>query len=148
MQDHAGELWPIIWLSLQVSGLAVAMGSVIGVRLGAWIGLSHFRGKRTVAALVHTGMALPPVVVGLLVYLVLSRSGPLAFLGWLFTPWAMILAQTILALPFVVGITMTAVSSVPPPFNYALSAQVRGRHGGRCFGKPALAWSWRSLPLW
>jgi tungstate transport system permease protein len=120
MQDHASELWPIIWLSLQVSGLAVAIGSVIGVPLGAWMGLCHIRGKRTVAALVHTGMALPPVVVGLLVYLLLSRSGPLAFLGWLFTPSAMILAQTILALPFVIGITMTAVAGVSPDLAFQL----------------------------
>jgi tungstate transport system permease protein len=120
MQDHASEFWPIVCLSLQVSGLAVAISSVIGVPLGAWIGLSQFRGKRTVAALIHTGMALPPVVVGLVVYLLLSRTGPLAFLGWLFTPPAMILAQTILALPFVIGITMTAVAGVSPDLVFQL----------------------------
>ena len=63
--------------------------------------------------MIHTGMALPPVVVGLLLYLLLSRSGPLASLGWLFTPQAMITAQTILALPFVIGITSSSVSAVP-----------------------------------
>jgi tungstate transport system permease protein len=120
MQDSANELWPIVWLSLQVSGLAVAISSVIGVPLGTWIGLAPFRGKRAVAALVHTGMALPPVVVGLLIYLLLSRSGPLAILGWLFTPPAMILAQTILALPFVIGITMTAVAGVPPDLAFQM----------------------------
>jgi tungstate transport system permease protein len=136
MLDHASELSPIIWLSLQVSGLAVAIGAVIGVPLGAWIGLSHFRGKRTVAALVHTGMALPPVVVGLLIYLLLSRSGPLAFLGWLFTPSAMILAQTILALPFVIGITMTAVAGVSPDLVFQL----------RTLG--ASPWQARQAVLW
>jgi tungstate transport system permease protein len=120
MQDHASELWPVIWLTLQVSGSAVAISSVLGVPLGAWLGLAAFRGKGTVAALVHTGMALPPVVVGLLVYLLLSRSGPLAFLGWLFTPRAMILAQAILALPFVIGITMTAVTGVSPDLPFQL----------------------------
>jgi tungstate transport system permease protein len=118
MQDS--EIWPIVWLSLQVSGLAVGISTVIGVPLGTWLGLTHFSGKRFVTALVHTGMALPPVVVGLVIYLLLSRSGPMAFLGWLFTPQAMVLAQTILALPFVVGITMTAVAAVPPDLSFQL----------------------------
>jgi len=120
VQDNAREIWPIVLLSLQVSGLAVTIASVVGVPLGAWIGLSRFRGKRVVAALIHTGMALPPVVVGLFVYLLLSRSGPLGFLGWLFTPAAMTLAQTILALPFVLGITMTAVAAVSPDLAFQL----------------------------
>jgi tungstate transport system permease protein len=117
---QGSELWPIVWLSLQVSGLAVGISTVIGVPLGTWLGLTHFSGKRLVTALVHTGMALPPVVVGLLIYLLVSRSGPMGFLGWLFTPQAMILAQTILALPFVVGITMTAVAAMPPDLAFQL----------------------------
>jgi tungstate transport system permease protein len=107
------EFWLILWLSLKVSGTAVIVSSLIGVPLGAWIGFAEFRAKPIVKALVHTGMALPPVVVGLLLYILLSRSGPLAFLEWLFTPQAMILAQTILALPFVLGITIASVASVP-----------------------------------
>jgi tungstate transport system permease protein len=107
------EFWPILWLSLKVSGTAVALSSLAGIPLGAWIGFAEFRGKPIVKALVHTGMALPPVVVGLVLYILLSRSGPLAALEWLFTPQAMILAQTILALPFVLGITIAAVGSVP-----------------------------------
>jgi tungstate transport system permease protein len=73
------------------------------------------RGRLTpiVRIVVHTGMAFPPVVVGLVLFILLSRSGPLAFLGWLFTPQAMIAAQVILALPFVVGITMSSVAVVP-----------------------------------
>ncbi len=113
MQAFDPELWPIIGLSLRVSGTALLISSLAGIPLGAWLGLAQFRGKRLAAALVHTGMALPPVVVGLVIYLLLSRSGPLADLGWLFTPQAMILAQTVLALPWVVGITVAAVAAVP-----------------------------------
>lgn len=82
--------------------------------LGALIGLTTFRGKNLVRAMLYTGMGLPPVVVGLFVYLALSRSGPLGALGWLFTPSAMIAAQTIIALPLTMGLTMTSVESVSP----------------------------------
>lgn len=107
------EAWAVVRLSLLVSGSAVLISSVMGVPLGAWLGLARSRVKPLLVGLVHTGMALPPVVVGLVIYLLLSRSGPLSFLGWLFTPQAMILAQTVLALPWVVGITMHAVASTP-----------------------------------
>ena len=107
------DLSPILWLSIRVSGTALLISSLLGIPLGAWLGLGQFRGKSLVSALVNTGMALPPVVVGLLVYLLLSRSGPLAVLGWLFTPYAMILSQIILALPWIVGITMAAVQATP-----------------------------------
>ena len=107
------ELWRIIRLSLQVTGTAVLISAVFGIPAGVWLGLSRMRFKRLLTAAVHTGMALPPVIVGLLLYMLLSRSGPLAVLGWLFTPEAMIAAQVILALPFVVGITMHAVMSLP-----------------------------------
>ncbi len=113
MSPVAAEFWSIVRLSLVVSGTAVLISSVIGVPCGVWLGLSRLRGRRTIATVIHTGMALPPVVVGLLLYLLLSRSGPLAFLGWLFTPEAMIAAQTVLALPFVIGITMSSVAAVP-----------------------------------
>jgi tungstate transport system permease protein len=108
-----GQLASIVWTSLKVSGAAVLMSASAGVPLGAWAGLARFPGKRVSQAAVYTGMAMPPVVVGLIVYLLLSRSGPLADLGWLFTPKAMILAQTLLALPFVVGIVMHATAAVP-----------------------------------
>jgi len=105
--------WQILWLSLQVSGTAVFLSAVLGVPLGAWLGLSRRRLIPIMRVVVHTGMGLPPVVVGLVLYILLSRSGPLAVLGWLFTPQAMIAAQVILALPFVIGITMTSVAAVP-----------------------------------
>jgi tungstate transport system permease protein len=110
------ELWSIVWLSLRVATSALCLSAVVGVPLGAWLGLAQFRGKALLAALVYTGMGLPPVVVGLVVYLLLSRSGPLALLGWLFTPEAMVLAQFIIALPLVAGITLSAVAGVPPEF--------------------------------
>jgi len=107
------EVWPIVWLSLRVAATALVFASLIGIPLGAWLGLASFPGKRGLTALIYTGMGLPPVVVGLAVYLLLSRSGPLAPLDWLFTPRAMILAQTIIALPLLAGITMAAVTAVP-----------------------------------
>jgi len=105
--------WPIFRLSLLVSSTAVFASSLIGIPLGAWLGLSRSRSVAPLRLLVHTGMALPPVVVGLVLYMLLSRSGPLAPLGWLFTPKAMILSQMILALPFVIGITVNSVAAVP-----------------------------------
>jgi tungstate transport system permease protein len=108
------ELWPTVWLSLRVTGTALLLSALAGVPLGTWLGLARFRGQRLLTAVLYTGMGLPPVVVGLVVYLLLSRSGPLSFLGWLFTPEAMILAQAVIALPVVAGITLSAVAAVPP----------------------------------
>ena len=105
----------IIFLSLQVTGLALVISTLVGVPLGAIIGLSlRARARGFITVLLYTGMGLPPVVVGLVVYLLLSRSGPLGALGWLFTPAAMIVAQIIIALPLVTGLTMTAVQGVHP----------------------------------
>ena len=107
-------LMGIISLSLKVSGIALLFSAVAGISVGAWLGLHHFRGRGLLVALLYTGMGLPPVVVGLFVYLMLSRSGPFEGLGWLFTPKAMIIAQTIIAFPLVAGFTMTSVRSVDP----------------------------------
>lgn len=106
------ELWHIVWLSLWVSGTAVACAGFLGVPLGAWLGLRPFRGERWLTAVIYTGMGFPPVLIGLVVYLLLSRHGLLGGLDGLFTPPAMILAQTILALPLVLGVTLTAVRAV------------------------------------
>ena len=86
------ELSSIALLSLGVSGAALALASLIGLPLGAWLALSRVPGRRLIELLIYTGMGFPPVVVGLAVYLLLSRSGPLGGLGWLFTPSAMIAA--------------------------------------------------------
>ncbi len=120
MNSQTSQLWAIFVLTLQVSGTAVLISTLIGVPLGVWLGLTPFRAKRIVTGIVHTGMALPPVVVGLLLYILLSRSGPFSELGWLFTPTAMVLAQTVLDLPFVVGITMAAVSAIPADLSWQL----------------------------
>ncbi len=106
------ELWAIIGLSLWVSGAALAISTVVGVPLGAWLGLRSFHGRELVATVIYTGMGLPPVVVGLFVYLLLSRSGVFGQLGWLFTPRAMVVAQTVISLPLIVGLTITAVEGV------------------------------------
>ncbi|MGC8875294.1 MAG: ABC transporter permease [Chloroflexia bacterium] len=116
------ELWGIILLSLRVSGTALLIGALLGVPLGAFLGLKRFFGRRLVIALLYTGMGLPPVVVGLLVYLLFSRSGPLGFLGWLFTPRAMVLAQTLICLPVIVGFAMAAVLGVDPALRQQLRA--------------------------
>jgi tungstate transport system permease protein len=105
--------WSILWRTLQVTGAALFLSTLLGVPLGTWLGLNRFRGQRLLIGFVHTGMGFPPVVVGLVVYLALSRSGPLASLDWLFTPQAMILAQTIIATPLVAGITTAAVAAAP-----------------------------------
>ena len=88
--------------------------TLVGIPLGSWLGLKRFVGRQLVIALLYTGMGFPPVVVGLFVYLMLSRSGPLGSLGWLFTPAAMIVAQVIISFPLVSGFTMAAVMGVDP----------------------------------
>ena len=127
-----GELFEIIALSLRVSGSALFISTAAGVPIGVALGLTRSRIHGLITALLYTGMGLPPVVVGLFVYLMLSRSGPLGLLGWLFTPSAMIAAQTIIALPLVMGLTMTAVRAVDP----ALRVQVRS------LGATALQEAW------
>jgi len=92
----------------------VAVAAAIGVPFGAWLAMARFPGRRLLTAFVYTGMGFPPVVIGLMVYLVLSRRGPLGMLGWLFTPKAMILAQLILATPPIAGITMSSVLAIDP----------------------------------
>lgn len=106
-------------LSLRVSGTALLFSTLIGIPLGAMMGLNRFLGRRLVIALLYTGMGFPPVVVGLFVYLMLSRNGPLGQLGApiipdLFTPGAMVLAQTVISFPLVAGFTMAAVMGIDP----------------------------------
>jgi tungstate transport system permease protein len=115
-------LYEIIWFSLYVSGVALVFSTLIGIPLGAFLGLKRFKGRRLITALLYTGMGFPPVVVGLFVYLMLSRSGPAGSLGWLFTPNAIILAQVIISFPLVAGFTMAAVMGVDPNLRRQLMA--------------------------
>src|SRR5512139_1787747 len=106
------ELLRIVAMTLQVTGAALAIATLAGVPLGALLGLVRFRGHRLITLTLYTGMGLPPVVVGLFVYILLSRSGPLGGFGWLFTPAAMVCAQAVIAFPLVAGLTMSAVAGV------------------------------------
>ena len=102
----------VVALTFRVAGAALLFATVVGVPVGALLGLARFPGRRLVTLMLYTGMGLPPVVVGLFVYLMVSRSGPLGSLDWLFTPAAMIAAQTIIAFPLVAALTMSAVDGV------------------------------------
>jgi len=105
-------LLQIVALSLFVAGTSTLIGAVLGVPLGTMIALRRFRGRNFVRTLAFTFYGFPPVLAGLLVYLVLSHSGPLGFLGWLYTPLGMILAQAVLVVPIVAGVTISAVQVV------------------------------------
>src|SRR5512143_2533211 len=108
------ELFGIIFLSLKVSGLALVIATLFGLPTGAILGLSRFRGQSVSVSVMNTLMGLPPVVVGLFVYLLLSRRGPLGFMGLLYSPPAMILAQTILSFPIVASLCHSAIVNVDP----------------------------------
>lgn len=99
------QLWRVVGLSLRVSLAACALGGLFGLALGAWLAVARFPGRRVAIWLLNTSLAMPSVVVGLLVYLLLSRAGPLGAWGLLFTPGAMVLAQAILVLPLVAALT-------------------------------------------
>jgi tungstate transport system permease protein len=99
-------------LSLRVSILAVALGSLVGLPLGALLAISHFPGRAAAIAVLNALMGLPPVVVGLVVYLLLSRTGPLGSFGVLFTPGAMVVAQTVLVTPLIAALTRQIVEDV------------------------------------
>ena len=107
------EVMGITFLSLQVSGIATLISLLIGISIGVTVALSRFTGKRIVVSLINTGMGLPPVVVGLFVTIFLWRNGPLGFFEILYTPTAMIIAQTVIATPIVMGITLAAIQQLP-----------------------------------
>jgi tungstate transport system permease protein len=116
------EVMGITLLSLEVSLAATAISVLVGVSAGTAIALGRFQGKRLAVSLVNTGMGLPPVVVGLLVTMFLWRSGPLGALGLLYTPWAIVLAQAVIATPIVMGITIGAVQGLPPALRLQILA--------------------------
>ena len=122
-------LFGIILLSLKVSGSALILATVIGLPAGALLGLKRFPGRDLAISSVNTLMGLPPVVVGLIVYLLLSRKGPLGFMGLLYSPAAMIVAQTILALPIVTALCHSAIVNIDPVIR--LSARTLGATRGQ-----------------
>jgi len=107
------EVLGITLLSLQVSGAATLISLLIGITTGVAVALSRFPGKKIIVSLINTGMGLPPVVVGLFVTIFLWRNGPLGFFEILYTPLAMIIAQTVIASPIVMGITLAAIQQLP-----------------------------------
>jgi len=108
------QLFGIILLSLKVSGIALIVATLAGIPIGALLGLRTFPGRGLAVSAMNTFMGLPPVVVGLFVYLLLSRKGPFGFMGLLYTPGAMIIAQTILAIPIVISLSRSAIVNVDP----------------------------------
>jgi tungstate transport system permease protein len=112
--DPLAELARITVLSVLVAGAGTFLAAMVGVPLGAWLALHPSRAGRAMRLTARTLYGLPPVVVGLAVYLLLSRAGPLGDLGLLFTPEAMVLAQALLVLPLVVGLTMGAIEALDP----------------------------------
>jgi tungstate transport system permease protein len=115
-------LFAIVRLSLLVSFSAVMVAALIGVPLGAAIALNRFPGRETVIVVLNALMGLPPVVVGLAVYLALSRSGPLGFLGLLFTPQAMVIAQAILVTPIIAALTRQTIEDIGTEYRDELTA--------------------------
>ncbi len=145
--EHAGALvlgldaglWSIVWRTLAVSACSCVLACTLGVALGAWLGVARFPGRPVVLTVLNTMLALPSVVVGLLVYLLLSRSGPLGFLGWLFSFKAMVIAQAVLVLPMVTALTRQTVDDAEQ--NHG--EQLRSLGAGPVLRSLLLAWDER-----
>jgi tungstate transport system permease protein len=133
------QLLSIVSRSLGVSATACLLACSAGLLLGAWLGVARFAGRGALLTVLNTSLALPSVVVGLVVYLLLSRSGPLGFLGWLFSFKAMVLAQTLLVLPVVTALTRQVVEDV----DRAYGEQIRSLGGGVLLRSLLLAWDER-----
>jgi len=136
------EVWQITLLSLEVSLTATAISLLLGLPLGTWLALRRFRGRGFSLSLINTGMALPPVVVGLWVSIFLWRSGPLGSLRLIYTPIAIIIAQTIIAAPVVIGLTAAALQQLDP----RLQMQLYGLGASR-WQMVAALWREARLPL-
>lgn len=121
------DLYQIAWLTVQVTGTATLVSIFLGIPLGTLLGLSAFPGRKVVQSLLNSTLGLPPVVVGLWVSLLLWRSGPLGFLGLMYTPTALVIAQVVIAMPRVAALTMAGVMQVDD----AVSAQLSGMGANR-----------------
>lgn len=137
--DGDPNLWAIVLLSLKVSVFAVLISAVIGMPVGAALAVARFPGRRALIILMNALMGLPPVVVGLLVYLMLSRSGPLGVLELLYTPTAMIIAQTVLVTPIVAALTRQVIEMLAEEY----SEQLRSLGVTRLASVPVLIWDAR-----
>jgi tungstate transport system permease protein len=136
------EVWQITLLSLQISGLATGISLFIGLPLGTMLALGQFRGRNFLLSLINTGMALPPVVVGLTVSIFLWRSGPLGDLRLIYTPVAIVIAQVVIAAPVVTGLTAAALQQLNP----RLRLQLMGL-GASQFQTVTALWREARLPL-
>ena len=133
------ELWAIVALSLRVSLSAVAIAALIGMPLGAVIAILRFPGRQAVIVLINALMGLPPVVVGLMVYLMLSNAGPLGVLQLLYTPTAMIVAQAVLVTPIIAALTRSTVEGLAAEYD----EQLRSLGVSRMAAVPTLLWDGR-----
>lgn len=133
------ELFAIIWLSLKVSSAAVLIASLLALPFGAWLALSFFPGRQIVIAVLNGMMGLPPVVVGLLVYLLLSRAGPMGSLGLLFTPTAMVVAQTLLIFPIIAALGRQVIEDAWSEYR----EQLMSLNASRRQSMAALLWDMR-----
>jgi tungstate transport system permease protein len=129
----------IVGLSLWVTSSAVLLAAAVGLPFGALLGVARFPGRSAVVIALNASMGLPPVVIGLLVYLVLSRSGPLGGLGWLFTPRAMIVAQWVLVLPLIAALTRQVVEALWEEY----AEQLRSLGATALRAVPTLLWDGR-----
>jgi len=136
------EVWEITMLSLKISLLATGISLILGLPLGTWLALEKFKGRHFFLSVINTGMALPPVVVGLWVSIFLWRSGPLGDLDLIYTPAAMVIAQTIIAAPVVTGLTVAGLQQLNP----RLRLQLLGLGASRVQMILAL-WKQARLPL-
>ncbi|MBW0172405.1 MAG: ABC transporter permease [Hydrogenophaga sp.] len=132
-------LWTVVMRSLAVSATACVLACGLGLLMGAWLAAARFPGRGAVLTVLNTFLAVPSVVVGLVIYLLLSRSGPLGFLGWLFSFQAMVLAQTVLVLPLVTALTRQVVEDADRSHGEQLSSL----GAGSTFRSLLLAWDER-----
>lgn len=114
------DIYQVIFMTLEVSGLATAISLLLGLPVGLWLALRDFPGKQLIISLVNFAMGLPPVVVGLFVSLLLWRYGPLGMLGLLYTPTAMIIAQAVIASPIIAGLSFAAIGGLNPKLRLQL----------------------------
>ena len=121
------ELYGVISRTLLISGFATAIAMLVGIPAGYALARGRFPGRTLVLSLVNTGMGMPPVVVGLVVWLLLTRSGPFGGLGLIYTPQAMVLAQFLIATPLVIGFTAASVQALPPGLPDLLASLGAGR---------------------